>query len=103
MPNIGGQVIAKPVPVAEYTVKNLTLTTANTEYTYALPNNSRYFIVQCRDNADVKLGKLGGSGSEFWTIFSGQQYDSPVLSIDSISLYFQSTKAGAVVEIVSWQ
>lgn len=103
MANVGGIVISKPTTAKAFTVKNLVLTTADTEYSYLLPTNTKYYILQCRGNAAVQFADSGNTGTEFWTIFPGQQMDCPSLASASLTLYFRSPKANQTVEIVSWQ
>lgn len=86
------------------TIKNLTLTTQDTEYSYALPNGTKKFEVQCRTDNEVKIAYVEEeSGSNFRTIPEGATKAEDNLNTSHLILYFQSPTAGVVVEIESWR
>lgn len=85
-------------------VLNLTLISANTEYSITLPSWTKAFTVQCRTAYDLRMatvtGKVATSISPYFTIKSGYAYfDSPTANS---TLYFASSEAGVVVEIMAW-
>ena len=93
------------------TVYNTTLTSANTEYSQALPAGTKKFSFQCRTAYDVRFamvtGKVAGSVAPYLTMKASAAYESPD-SLSSptdvpITLYFASAQAGVVVEIEVWQ
>jgi len=89
------------------TLYNLTLTDANTEYSQALPEDTKWFEFQCRTAADVRFaftsGLVAGSVAPYITLKSGQSYDSGALYAASRpTLYCASGSAGVVVEIIAW-
>jgi hypothetical protein len=77
---------------------------ANTEYSYSFPAQTKYFRLKARDNSKLQLSYISGDSSIlFLTLFPGFEYESPPFEVDSsITVYFQSNKAGTVVEIESW-
>lgn len=95
------------------TTYNLTLTNADTEYSQALPANTRQFSIQCRTGYDVRMafvtGKVATSAAPYATIKANGAYSSPE-SVDvanslqsaSLTLYFASSQAGVVMEIICW-
>lgn len=84
-------------------VYNLTLTSANTEYSLTLTGRVYQLTVQCRTAFDVKMGVASGtSGSVYFTIKSGDAYYEQIVQINEETLYFQSTQAGVVVEVITW-
>lgn len=89
-------------------VLNITLTSANTEYTFNVPEGTTRIQIGAR-GGDVKFAwnKVGTSGSTYMTIPEGAFTCSKdvVLSTSgrTDSLYFQSSSAGAVVEITIWR
>lgn len=91
--------MAEPGKVAIY---NLTLTSANTEYSQALPNNARKVMIKCRTSAAMKLSYTSGeSGSNYLTIPADQTYwDDHINTVQTV--YLQSTTAGVVAEIMVW-
>lgn len=86
------------------TVVNVTLTSANTEYSYALPMKVSSFTVKSRTSADFKLAFTSGtSGTTYFTIPSGSAYYENIVSNYGTTLYVQSTNAGQIIEIIYWK
>ena len=86
-------------------IKNLTLTVANTVYSYTMPDAVTGFTIQCETSNAVQMGYSSGtSGTEYWTIKSGTAFSnsSPIYT-NADTLYFQSSTAGAVVQIEWWR
>lgn len=91
------------------TIRNVTLTNANTEYSQALAENCRSFSMQARGSADVRFafetGKVAGATAPFATMKSSGAVSSPELfqnNTGALTLYFASGTAGTIVEIVEW-
>ena len=90
------------------TVYNVTLTSADTEYSQAMVANCRRFEFQCRTSADVRFstttGKVATPTAPWMTLKSGMTFDSgPINQGGSPStLYFGSGSAGVIMEIISW-
>ncbi len=85
------------------TIYNKTMTLADTEYSQALPANTKKFTVKCRGEYDVKLCFTeSGSGTTYITIPSQQSYWEDGIVDASITLYFQCATAAQVLEIVAW-
>jgi hypothetical protein len=83
-------------------IYNVTTTLANTEYSQALTADTKQLLIRCRDQARLQIAwESGDTGTTFVTLAPGTAY-----KIDGItytgSVYFQSNKAGAVVEIEEW-
>ena len=84
-------------------VYNKTMTSANTEYSQALPNGCAAFTVKCRGNYDIKLCfTAAGSGTTYVTVPAGSAYYEQVVSAYQVTLYFQCATASQVTEIVYW-
>jgi hypothetical protein len=81
-------------------VINLTLTEANTEYSYSLGPYVKKFVIQDRDFDDIKLAFTEGeSGSNYFTLKgSAAYYEDHVFG--PITIYMQSPKAGTIAELV---
>jgi len=85
------------------TIKNLTLTNQDTEYSYELPNGTKKFTIRCRTDDDIKLAYIKGqSGIEYINIPEGADHFEDGINTAALILYLQSPTAGVVVEIVSW-
>lgn len=83
-------------------VKNVTCTVADTEYSQAIPNGTKKFLLKARAAADLKFTFVAlGSATLYATIPAG----SGGLWIDTakmrgLTVYFQSPTAGTVVEML---
>jgi len=96
------ELAARPV------IYNLTLSSANTEFSQVLPAGIRKFSIQCRDTSvDIKLAFVEGeSGTNFLTVLGNSAYNEDLIHAPggfTLTLYVQSTStASPVVEIVAW-
>lgn len=88
------------------TVSNTTLTLANTEYSYVIPNNTKKYTIQVRANVDIRYafetGKVATPTAPYMTLKGGQNYWEDSLNLSSKTIYLASATAGTVVEIISW-
>lgn len=86
-------------------IANVTLTTANTEYSQAITGMQK-FTIQCRTNYDVRFayvtGKVATPTAPYITIKAGSVFWEDDLSVDK-TLYFASSQAGVVVEILYYK
>lgn len=84
-------------------VYNVTMTTANTEYSQALPANTKKFLVKCRGAYDIKLCFTAlASGTTYITVPAALSYWEDLIQPSTITLYFQCATAAQVAEIVAW-
>lgn len=89
-------------------IYNVTLTSADTEYSRALPSNCKRFGFQCRTSFDVRYAfessRVATPTAPYSTLKSTGYYDSDLITSDGgpITVYFASATAGVVVEIESW-
>lgn len=89
-----------PVQSGTPFVVNVTLTEANTEYSYALNSYAKKFLLQERGTKDIKIAfSPGESGSKYFTLKGSAVYFEDFV-FGPITLYMQSPSAGAVAEIV---
>ena len=100
--------VAEPVPVTlvvgtgNTTVEifNVTCTTAGTEYSQALPTNTKRFLLKARKNSKVTFA-YETAATEVLTIESGVSFeDENFYSLQTI--YFKCSKADEVIEIVAY-
>lgn len=88
------------------TVYNVTLTVADTEYSQALPANTKDFRFRCRTSYDVRYawvtGKVATPTAPYLTVPSGSDYYSDLNNLASITLYLASSQAGVIVELEIW-
>jgi hypothetical protein len=81
---------------------NKTMTLADTEYNYTLPEGTTKFMVQNRGQYDTKLSYSNGqSGLNYLTIKAGMIYYEDLVDT-SRTLYFQCATSAQVLEIICW-
>lgn len=84
-------------------IYNVTMTLANTEYSQALPSNTRKFLVRCRGAYAIKVCfTASGSGTLYVSVPSGMTYWEDQINDAAITLYFQCATAAQVAELVAW-
>jgi len=83
-------------------VANVTCILVNTEYTYMLPSGTKKLKLRARGTAKLQLASATGqTNTTFFTIYPGECYEDDLISA-TLAIYFQSSKAGEVVEIITW-
>ncbi len=85
------------------TIKNVSMATANTEYSYALPTGTRKFKIKLRNiGYPLKLAIVSsGSGTTYVNIDQGKSHTEDDIRVP-LTLYFQSPANSMVAEIISW-
>lgn len=98
------------VQVGQPTIKRVTLTNANTEYSYSLPTGTKSFSMEATTSAAVRYafmtGLVAGPTGEYMTMKSDGAYNSPENGSDAVgekTVYLASATAGTVVNIISWK
>ena len=93
-------------PVTTAAVYNVTLPSADTEYSQALSANTREFRFRCRTLFDVRFafvaGKVATPSAPYLTLPGGSDYWSDNDNLASTTLYLATDEAGVVVEIEEW-
>ena len=96
----------KPDEATTPTVYNVTLTNANTEYSQALPVNTKELRFRCRTLYDVRFawvtGKVATPTEPYLTLPAGSDYWSDRNDLSSQILFFASSTAGVVCELEVW-
>lgn len=101
--------VTEPVPVfvtdasptsAVPTIFNVACPVAGTEYSQALPANTRRFIIRARKSSKI-LFAYQPAASEYVTIEMGVSFEDTNLYI-SQTIYFRNSKADEVIEIVAY-
>lgn len=90
---------------AKPTVATVSMTSANTEYSYELPQGTREFWLKLRDPGyPMKVAMVSGdSGTTYFTVQNGETHKEPNTKSSKVTLYFQSTQASMVAEILSFR
>lgn len=88
------------------TVYNVTMTSADTEYSQALPAGTKKFTWQCRTAFDVRFayvtGKVATPTAPYVTLKSGTSYWEDNANLTSKTLYIACADAGKIVELICW-
>lgn len=84
-------------------IANVLVATANTEYSYAFPANTKEFSLNTRGMSKMQVSFTSGqTNSNYLTVYAGSKYEESNISLTSTTVYFQLNKAGDTVEILSW-
>lgn len=104
MSNVTGTVRARAtlLEAVTPTIYNVSVLLANTEVSQTLTNNTKSFLIRVRGASNLKLAFiLGDSGINYITVPAGANYYADGLNFSG-TLYFQTTKASQIVEILEW-
>lgn len=86
--------------------ENLTLTTANIEYPWDIPNGTTQFSFQCKTNNELRYAfekdKVVNSVRPYFTLKAGNAYTVKGVNLKNKRIYFASSTAGVVVDIEAW-
>lgn len=84
----------------------ITMTNADTEYSQALPANTKKFTFQCRTAFDIRFafatGKVASSTDPYMTLKSGQVYFEDELDLTDKILYVACAETGKKLELITW-
>ena len=84
-----------------YSVATLAITSAATEYNYTLPNGTKAFAIQNRNDGSIYLRSV--SGGDYWTFRPGQPWFPVNIKGDAvITIILSSNKPSQTVEILAW-
>ena len=94
------------------TIYNITMTTADTQYSQQLSQYTKKFIIHTRDESAFRLAFVTGivavPGSPYFTILANTRYweDALFLRVQNAdwggTLYFASDTTLKVIEIIEW-
>lgn len=90
---------------SSFTVENVSVVSADTEVSHTLPNNTVKFMLRARNFSRIQLADSTGlTDTTYVTISPGVCWPSESLDgTQSFTIYFETSKAGEVIEILSWQ
>jgi hypothetical protein len=101
--NPDGSINVNINPSTTPSITNIAVPAANTEQSHTFPANTKKIKIRARGNSIIKYSfNSGQSGTNYITIFPGNTYEETDLKLTSVTVYFQLTKAGDIVEILSW-
>lgn len=84
---------------------NVVMTSADTEYSQALPANTKKFLIHTRDGTVFRLayvtGKVATPTAPYFTVPINKSYGEDFIKTSG-TLYFGCGSAGKVIEIIAW-
>lgn len=100
----GSGSLAGSTSVDTATIENISIGTANTEQSHALPALTRKFRLKARGFSITKLAYTSGqSGTVYVTVSPGSWYCAEMLDPNTTyTIYFQTSKVDTL-EVESWQ
>lgn len=85
------------------TIYNVITVLANTEYSQALPADTKEFLLRCRVNAVTKFAFIATqSGTNYIEVPVGTSFSQTGVKLTGITIYFQTNVPGATVELLVW-
>ena len=106
IPTGAATAVKQQPPVITAAVYNVTLTSADTEYSQALTANTREFRFRCRTWFPVRYafvtGKVATPTTPWLTLPAGSDYWADNANLAATTLYLAADEAGVIVEIEEW-
>lgn len=94
-----------PEPLHPF-LTTVTLTLADTDYLYQVPTCVNKISFQCRSHDECRFafdaGHAGGKTEPYATLKAGQAHNVDLISTENVNIYFASSVAGTVIELVLW-
>lgn len=83
-------------------IYNVNIINSGTEYLQVMPANTKSFIIKSRNKGQIRLAYvLGGTNTEYLTIPVGASFEDTKF-YQNLTLYFQSSTPGDIIEIVAY-
>jgi hypothetical protein len=103
--NIGKVDVATMPAVTAPTIGKVDLTAAGTEYSYTLPNGTKKFTANIKDlDSTAVIQYYYATGAANTLQYTGDiGYSEEGLNTNGLTLYFKSSIAGKVMQIISWK
>lgn len=102
----GTDIVTVEGAITTVTLYNLTLTSADTEYSQILPATCRRLSFKCREEATMRwameTGKVATPTEPYVTLPGGAVFDSGAVLLTGETLYLASSVSGVVAEIDAW-
>jgi len=83
-------------------IDNETIALSNTEQSFVLPANTKRFLIRNRANNDLRLSYASGGTATDWVTIRKNAVFEDVNFYTSQTIYFQSSNASDVIEIVTY-
>lgn len=94
-------------PAQTPTALTITLTNADQEYSQLFPNGIKRFSFQCDSFVDVRFsfetGKVATPTRPYMTLKAGYTYYEDDVNLTGKQIFFASSTAGAIIELLVWK
>lgn len=88
------------------TIYNVSMVLANTEYSQALPANTKGFSLQCLTDYDIRFafetGHVAGPVAPYALVRAGMNYYMSGLNLAAVTVFVACGNAAQVAEIIAW-
>lgn len=101
---ISGAVRAEVPAISQPLLANEVIASAGVEQSYAFPLSTKFFLIKNRADSVIQYSYVSTeSGTNYRTLYLGESLIIENISRSGVlTIYFQSPKAGGVLEIESW-
>jgi hypothetical protein len=88
------------------TIYTVSMTLADTEYSQALPDDTRKIEFRCRDAVNIRFayetGKVAAPTEPYRTLLATEVKSEDTIKLSSKILYFACSDAGKTMEVEVW-
>ena len=104
MSTVTSTVRPRLVQATQPTVYNLSMPTANTEYSQALTSSTKKILIKSRDrSAQLRIAFVSGDTALLYiTIEPGSVFFEENLDLTGATIFLRSNKSSQVCEILEW-
>lgn len=90
-------------PSSNVRITNLTMATANTEYSHNLIDNLKMLQIRFRNKSKAQISFVTSeSGTKYFTILPGNIYEVNGLNFSSKVIYVQTSSNNEVMEVIEY-
>jgi hypothetical protein len=83
-------------------IYNVSATLANQEYSQALAPQTRKFLIRVRNGGSELKVYFSSGATDYILVPRGANYCETEIESSTLTLYFQSSQPGQIVEIIAW-
>lgn len=92
--------VTTPSTTSSFTLYNLAIPLANTEYSFTFPSNTNRFTIKTRQASVLKIAyTLGGTVTNYLTISPGSVYSHTDVAVGGVTIYFASSVGSNILEV----
>lgn len=103
MSNLTQTARSKQVTAENATIYNLSMPTANTEYSQLLNNETKRILIRMRNRSRSRVAFVSGGTTTAWvTIEPGAVFFEQNLSLTGVTIYIQADQDSSIAEILEW-